>query len=300
MFLVFVTTAAAQQPQLAPTIEIATNVFMPLINDGYSNRSLWINHNGRGLDTALSYGDADQRNVGEAIRASGLPRSAFFVTSKIPCCPAKNFPFPYAQSCNARNTTADVEETLRVLGLDSVDLMLMHWPCDDFANTVATWKSMEPLVARGSARSIGVSNFNTSALSALIKQTNVKPAVNQCGYSIGGHFESLWGRDDGTIAACSDLGVSYSAYSPLGNWAKSGVDIFTDPTVLSVAATHHVTAAEVALRWVVQQNISAVTAATKAEFAGEDLSIFSFELSAVEMARLSAVRKENGTATETV
>ena len=84
------------------------------------------------------------------------------------------------------------------------------------------------------------------------------------------------------------------AYSPLGNWAKSGVDVLKDPTVLAVAAAHNVSAAQVALRWVVQQGVPAVTAATKLEYAEEDLKIFEFQLSAAEMEKLTAVKKGKG------
>lgn len=184
---------------------------MPLINDGVSDRKIWIGAGGRGLDTALSYGDSDQQNVQASITASGLPRSEFFVTTKVPCCPARSFPFPYAEQCaGPRNTTADAEHNLAKLG-SIPDLVLMHWPCDDFQATLAMWREMETLVAKGLARSIGVSNFNASLLSALLAQAVVKPVVNQCGFSIAGHNESRWGRDDATRRATHAAGVTYSA-----------------------------------------------------------------------------------------
>lgn len=285
-----------QAVALVPTIPIAPGVNMPLINDGVSNRSNWIASGGRGLDTALTYGIADQQNVGSAVRASGLPRSDFFITTKVPCCPAKRFPFPPAQSndCGTiygSNTTADAEHALEALGVGTVDLIVMHWPCDKWEDTVATWRAMEPLVAMNKTRAIGVSNFNASALRRLLAEDlKVKPAVNQCGYSIGGHFDSLWGRDDATVQACRGAGVTYSAYSPLGSWAKSGVHVLTQPDVVAVAEIHNVSAAQVALRWVVQQNITAVTAASNLEYAQQDLDIFGFVLSDEEMKRLAAVR----------
>ena len=112
-----------------PTVEIAPNVFMPLVLDGVSNRSLWIDAGGRGLDTALTYGTRDQQNVGDAIKASGLPRSAFFIVSKVPCCLARKFPFGPAMQCKAgptgtRNTSADAEATLAAIGVEYVDLLL--------------------------------------------------------------------------------------------------------------------------------------------------------------------------------
>ena len=139
--LLAVPMASLRVAAAVPTVEIAPNVFMPLILDGVSNRSLWIDAGGRGLDTALTYGTRDQQNVGDAIKASGLPRSAFFVVSKVPCCLARKFPFGPAMECTAgptgtRNTTADAEATLAAIGIEYVDLLLLHWPCDDFSKTV--------------------------------------------------------------------------------------------------------------------------------------------------------------------
>ena len=201
----------ASAPAPVPTVPIAPGINMPLINDGVSDRTLWIGAGGRGLDTALSYGDSDQQNVQTSIAASGLPRSQFFVTTKVPCCPARSFPFPFAEECaGGRNTTADAAHNLAKLG-SVPDLVLMHWPCDDFEGTLAMWRAMETLVAQGLTRSIGVSNFNASLLSALLAHAVVKPVVNQCGFSIAGHDDSRWGRDDATRRASFAAGVTYSA-----------------------------------------------------------------------------------------
>ena len=158
---------------------------------------------------------------------------------------------------------------------------------------------MEPLVAAGKARAIGVSNLNSSGLNALLKVAKVKPAVNQCGYSVGMHSNetgpqgtgNLWGRNDATVAACRAAGVSFSAYSPLGGW--TGASVLKNPVVLSVAAAHNRSAAAVAIRWVTQQNISAVTAASKAAYAEEDYKTFEFRLTAAEMQRLSAIKSDD-------
>lgn len=122
----------------------------------------------------------------------------------------------------------------------------------------------------------------------------MKPAINQCGYSIGGHdaAETAWGRDDPTVAACQAANITYSAYSPLGGWTK--VDVLKDPNVLAVAATHNVSAAQVALRWVTQQQIVVVTSSDKVSHDEGDLAIFDFELSSAEMARLTAVHASSG------
>ena len=150
------------------------------------------------------------------------------------------------------------------------------------------YRALEDVVLAGRARAIGVSNFNASAIDMLYSAgLRVPPAVDQCGFSIGGHNASRWGRDDATVAACHKAGVQYSAYSPLGGW--TGTDVLHHPTVLRVAAVHKRSAAQVALRWVVQQSIPAVTSAKVESYATEDLDIFSFALSSAEMAELSAV-----------
>ena len=281
----------------APRIEIAPGVRMPLINDGVSNRSIWIDAGGMGLDTALSYGDADQQNVGTSLRSSGVARSEIFVTTKVPCCPGTQFPWGWAHACqvdgiSAKNATADMQHNLKELGLDQVDLVLMHWPCDDMASILQTWRAMEAMLEAGQTRAIGVSNFNASTLASLHKVAKIKPAVNQCGFGIG-HPDSgvRWGSDLATVNMCRSLGVTYEAYSPLRS--EGTVNIFNDSTVSKIAAVHSVSNAQVALRWVTQQDIVAVTAASggnAAEYAKEDLAIFNFNLSTVEMKELAALR----------
>lgn len=123
------------------------------------------------------------------------------------------------------------------------------------------------------------------------------PAVNQCGHSIGHHTQNQTvgtlkagyaGGDDETLEFCQKKGIQYSAYTPLGG--LSGLDIFKNPTVIGVATTHNVSAAQVALKWLVQRNITVVTAADNPAYIAEDMDLFSWgELTAVEMATLAAV-----------
>jgi diketogulonate reductase-like aldo/keto reductase len=115
-----------------------------------------------------------------------------------------------------------------------------------------------------------------------------KPAVNQCGHSIGNTQNTLNGGDDRTVEWCQANGISYSAYSPLGG--LSGIDILKNLDVLAIAHAHTVSAAQVALRWLVQQNISVVTAASNPEYIREDIDVFSFVLTPAEMATLARIR----------
>jgi len=297
--------STSQAVSLAPTVEISPGVHMPLVNLGISNHTTWIGTGGRGLDTALVYGDDAQAETGRAVRASGLPRSSLFVTTKVPCCPApqwakfnnitdKAMCSSIKSKYGSLNTTAQVEHDLQTLGLDYVDLLLLHWPCDRFEDTLKTYQALEALVAAGKARAIGVSNFDASLIDQLVAAVKVKPAVNQCGYSLMGHYphgpEDVWGRDDATVAMCKKHNVTYEAYSPLGGWALGGTgSVLKDPTVLSIAAAHNKSSAQVALRWLVQQGIVVVTSSNEAAYDQADLALWDFQLTDAEMATLAAL-----------
>uniref|UniRef100_A0A7S0J8M2 NADP-dependent oxidoreductase domain-containing protein n=1 Tax=Calcidiscus leptoporus TaxID=127549 RepID=A0A7S0J8M2_9EUKA len=281
---------------VVPRVEIAPGVHMPLINFGVQkNHSLAVALGGYGLDTANVYGDAQQRDVGAAVRqavARGIPRSELFVTSKIECCPGSEFMGPTAPfvCLGKKDPASDLKHNFDVLGLTYVDLMLLHWPCDELEGSVAAYKAMQALLPSGRVKAIGVSNFNASALAALMSRISVKPAVNQCGYSIAGHTDRLWGRDDATRTACEAANITYSAYSPLGGYVKGGTShVLDDATVGAVAKVHNTSTAAVALRWVTQQGIVAVTSSDKASHILGDLASFDLELTEDEMAKLATV-----------
>ena len=119
---------------------------------------------------------------------------------------------------------SDLAHNYDVLGLDYVDLMLLHWPCDDIEDSVKAYEAIVThALHNGKARAIGISNFNASQLAEFLPRVSVKPAINQCGYSIAGHSDDRWGRDDATKAACEAHNITYSAYSPLGGWAKGSL-----------------------------------------------------------------------------
>jgi len=293
------TIAAAAAPP-ATTVTIAPGVEMPLLNMGVvANHSTWLALGGRGLDTALTYGDSDQRDVGRAVRESGLDRKDVFVTTKVPCCPSALFCAHYNspevfRQCRPglpdRNYTRDVEQSLSALGLDYVDLLLLHWPCDSIEESVRAYKSLEPLVGR-TVRALGVSNFNASALSMLLPRVSVTPAVNQAGFSVGVRHSSrappsLWGDDEATVAACKEAGITYSAYSPLGGVTR--YDVLHDPVATTIATAHNRSSAQIALRYLTQRGIPLITSSDSVGHVTDDLASFEVTLSAGEMAALIA------------
>eukprot|EP00746_Dinoflagellata_sp_MGD_P007697 gnl/MRDRNA2_/MRDRNA2_115292_c0_seq1.p1 gnl/MRDRNA2_/MRDRNA2_115292_c0~~gnl/MRDRNA2_/MRDRNA2_115292_c0_seq1.p1 ORF type:complete len:317 (+),score=63.75 gnl/MRDRNA2_/MRDRNA2_115292_c0_seq1:79-1029(+) len=277
------------------TVKINDGACMPLINLGGvqsmpSNYSLWLDLGGRGLDTAWAYGDDVQKAVGDAVTASGI-RTNLFITTKVPCCPDLHTLSGYACSSWAGMKPDEVVKkaaatSLELLGVSYVDLLLLHEPCDTMKETVAAYLALEEMKASGKARAIGISNFNKTLIDALMKEVKVLPAVNQCGFSIGGVNNSATGSDFETLKHCQDLGIMYSAFSPLGG--QTGIDILHDPDVVAIAATHKKSTAEIALRWVVQQGVVAVTASNKESHDLSDLDIFNFELTNDEMMRLKA------------
>lgn len=288
------------------SVEIAPSVWMPrLIMNAYPNSSSWVEVGGRGMDCALDYGDARQSEMGQAVAASGLPRSEFFITTKVPCCPTSPFcednpdheacvPFLPMPNCStARNTTADIEHDLNTIGLDYVDLLLLHFPCSHWEDTVRTWHSLEAAALSGKARAIGVSNFNRTDLEKLVEVAHIRPAVNQAGFAIGSPQNATIGRDWSTINRCRELGITYEAYGSFGEHHStvptSKVDVLNNPTVKRVAMRHNTSTALVAYRWAVQHGMVVLASSANPEHMREDLDVFGLELTGTDMSELDAV-----------
>lgn len=286
LFALLIATPAA----LTAAVAIAPGVELPMVNLGGvisrpSNYTSWLQMGGVGLDTALSYGDATQKQVASAIAQSGLQRDKIFLTTKVPCCPTSIK--GYCDNPELNHTIEDViARDVALLG--HIDLLLLHWPCDTFEATQTAYAGLEAALEQGITRAIGVSNFNASLLAALLPTVKAKPSVNQCGHSIGAHNAShnpAFGGDDETVKFCQKHGIVYEAYTPLGG--LSGLDIYKDPTVIAIGQKHGVSPAQVAIRWLVQQKIAVVTAAHSAAYQAEDMDVFSFELTDDEMQTLA-------------
>ena len=311
--------AATKRQGGSSRAEIAPGVWMPLISLGaWSNHTSWFDLGGRSGDTAYDYGDAEQRELGDAVRsaiARGVAtRDELFVTTKIPCCPAEDWcsvgaggwwqwpavgPEKLDGPTTARTDLAKLaEHNLAVLKLDYVDLMILHFPATSNERSRECYRVLEELHRQGKARAVGVSNFDDSQLASLVASADIKPAVNQIGFGVG-KPRTLWMQDlhDGrgdraaaAIAKAKELGVQPTAYGPLGHTTGQGVDsVLRHPVVEAVAKERGVTSAQVALRFLVQQGIGVVTGGNNPLHYAQDVAVVDFELSDAEMDQLRRI-----------
>ncbi|WP_028636673.1 aldo/keto reductase [Nocardioides sp. URHA0032] len=226
----------------------------------------------RHIDTAQMYGN--EAGVGEALRSSGLPREDLYVTSKL-----NN---GFHEPDDARRS---FDETLTRLGLDRIDLFLIHWPLPtryggDF---VSTWRALAEFVEDGRATSIGVSNFQPDHLDRIVDETGVVPAVNQI--EVHPYF-----GNEAVRAASAKLGIAVEAWSPIAQGA-----VLDDEVITGIAAAHGRTPSQVTLRWHVQRGDIVFPKTTHVERMRENFEIFDFSLTADEMAAITALdRGEDG------
>ncbi|MFI7106273.1 aldo/keto reductase [Nonomuraea sp. NPDC050227] len=217
------------------------------------------------IDTAASYGN--ERGVGAAVAESGVPREELFVTTKL-----RGAQHGYDLALRG------FEESRSRLGLDHVDLYLIHWPLPGHGLFVDTWKAFVRLREEGLARSIGVSNFTPEQIERVVDATGVWPAVNQVELHPG--FPQ-----PGLLAWLTGHGVATESWSPLG----AGGKLLDDPAVTEVAAAHDRTPAQVVLRWHVQLGAVPIPKSADPGRMRHNLEVFDFELSAEEMARISGL-----------
>ncbi|HEU0089133.1 MAG TPA: aldo/keto reductase [Pseudonocardiaceae bacterium] len=216
----------------------------------------------RSIDTAAAY--RNEEGVGRAIAASGLPRDEVFVTTKL-----WNSDHGYDEALRAFDRSA------RRLGLDVVDLYLIHWPVPAADRYVETWKALETLLAEGRVRAIGVSNFGHENLQRLFAETGTVPAVNQV--ELHPYFPQAELR-----AVHAEFGIATEAWSPLAQGR-----VLTDLHIARIAEKHGVTPAQAVLRWHLQLgNIVIPKSVTPARIR-ENFDVFGFELSPGDLAVLA-------------
>jgi diketogulonate reductase-like aldo/keto reductase len=230
------------------------------------------------IDTAAAYGN--EREVGEGIRRSGVPRDEIFVTTKLWI---SDYGYDAAQ--------VGFDASLRRLGVDHVDLYLLHHPVPThFEDTIGAYKAAEAFFADGRAGAIGVSNFSTEHLRRLIDRTDVVPAVNQV--ELHPYFTQPALR-----AAHAEMAIVTQAWSPLGGilvyvpGADESGGPLTDPIITDLAAKYGKTPAQVVLRWHIEHGFCAIPKSVKPHRIAENFDVFDFALEAGEVAAIDGLDK---------
>jgi diketogulonate reductase-like aldo/keto reductase len=225
------------------------------------------------IDTAASY--SNEREVGEGIRRSGIARSEVFIETKV-----------WITDYGYDATRHAFDKSVGKLGLDQLDLLLLHQPLPSaFDRTIAAYRALEKLLADGRVRAIGVSNFMPEHLDRLLAETSVVPAVNQI--EVHPYFQQP------TLQRVhAEHGIMTQAWSPIGGitsyWGGEK-RTFDDPTLLEIARQHGKSAAQVMLRWHLQEGRSAIPKSTQPARIGENFDVFDFELSSEQIAAIDAL-----------
>jgi len=222
----------------------------------------------RHIDTARKYGT--ERAVGEAMRASGVARADIFLTTKVS-----------HENLRAADFARSLDESLSALQVDSVDLLLVHWPNPEIELS-ETMKALAKAKRDGLARHIGVANFNIALLDQALKMCPEPLAVLQAEYHPYLDQSKL-------LAAAHQRGLVFVAYCPLGRGR-----LFGDPVLAEIAQARGRTVAQIALRWLMQQNVAAIPFSSKPERIADNFNVFDFTLDDGEMKRISALKRGSG------
>jgi diketogulonate reductase-like aldo/keto reductase len=218
----------------------------------------------RSIDTAAIY--RNEEGVGRAIAESGIPRDELFITTKV-----------WNADQGYDSTLRAFEASMEKLGLETLDLYLIHWPMPKKGRFKETWKALEKLYKEKRVRAIGVSNFQPAHLDALMADAEVKPMVNQVEL-----HPRLAQRE--LREYCRRHGIQIEAWSPLGQG-----QLLEDPTLKEIAQKYGKTTAQVILRWDLQNGVVVIPKSVNADRIASNAQLFDFELSAEDMARIDAL-----------
>ncbi|MHA3723174.1 aldo/keto reductase [Leucobacter sp. HY1910] len=227
----------------------------------------------RHIDTAMLY--HNEAGVGAAIAASGVPREELFVTTKL-------------WNSDQTRARAAFEESLERLGLDRVDLYLIHWPQPMYGEALGAWKDLIKIAGSGRATAIGVSNFEVSDLQELLNETGVVPAVNQI------ELHPMHQRHE-LREFCARYDIAIEAWSPL---ARGLEELFAHPVIQGAAEALQRTPAQVILRWHLQHRNIIFPKTTRRERLAENASLFDFELSETQMKAIDALEAGRNTGSD--
>jgi len=230
----------------------------------------------RHIDTASYY--QNEAGVGKAVRESGLPREEFFVTSKL-----------WNSERGYEKTKAAFEKTMQELGLEYLDLYLIHWPANylQFGAeakklNAETWRALEDLYFEGRIKAIGLSNFLPHHIENLMETAQVKPMVNQIELHPG------W-LQSGTIKYCQDQEILVEAWSPLGR-----KEVLENPVLEEIAQKYGKSTAQLCVRWVLQHGVLPLPKTVSAERMAANAAVFDFEISAEDMQTIDSLSNIGG------
>lgn len=259
-----------QQLALGSTVRLNNGVRMPVIGFGTWRLQGTAARDGvvtavragcRLIDTASAYGN--EAGVGEGVRSGGVPREELFITSKL-----------WGHEHGREEAKEACSRSLGRLGLDYLDLYLIHWPSG--GRNLETWQGMIELLEEGMVRSIGVSNFSMQDIAPLVEGTGTVPAVDQVEYNPYRH-------DDVLLSECSRAGIQLEAYSPL-----SATNLH-DPVITGIAARQRRSPAQVVLRWCLQKGTVVLYRSSRPEHIVENSRVFDFELPPGDMKALDSL-----------
>ena len=239
-------------------------------DEAYNSVKTALENGYRHFDCAHAY--QNERSLGRAIKDNGVPRDSIWITSKL-------WPNEYGEG----KTLKAIDRMLGRLGLEYIDLVYFHQPMGDF---VGGWKEMEQALAMGKVRAIGISNFDVSdeIFDSLINSAKVKPQIMQIEchpYAQRKHWQER----------CAAEGIQIECWFPLGGRESKG-EILRDPVINEIAQAHGKSAAQVIIRWHLQEGFSVIPGASNPAYIKENIEVFDFALSNVEMAKIRALNKE--------
>lgn len=222
------------------------------------------------IDTAQAY--INEEGVGNAIVKSGVPRNEFFLTTKV-----------WISNAGEEKAARSIDESLRKLQTDYIDLLLIHQAYGDY---YGTYRAMEKALEQGKVRAIGVSNFQAGRFVDLALKTNVKPMVNQL-------ETNVFSQQNDILPWLAEFGTMQMAWAPLGQGRNN---LFADPVLAEIGAQYGKTPAQVALRWLTQRGIVAIPKSTHKERMAQNLDIFDFNLTPDDIKRIAGMNQtDDGT-----
>lgn len=275
MLLVGMTgTIKAQKMNVIPTIKLNNGIEMPQLGIGTfavkedaAERVCHAVKTGfRLIDTAQGYGN--EKEVGEGIRKSGIDRKLLFITTKVNTTEMRN-----------KTVRQSIDNSLNGLGLDYIDLVLIHWPVA--GHIEETWKILEEYVDKGKIRSIGLSNFNPHHIDSLLLYARIRPVINQIEIhpymTQQANVDFNFGKD-----------IQVEAWGPLGQGTNG---VLNDPTIEEIARRYNKSVAQVILRWHMQRGLITIPRCDNDDYTDENLCIYDFELSSKEMETISGLNR---------